>query len=142
LGEGFNSGNVSGYDKGKEYVITNISKYVTIPEVVDYAEVAKFLVDDKTDESSYSERDFDCVSYSRVVKDNANKKGIRCAVVSFDLENPQELIGHVIVAFETTDRGIVYFDPQTDGQRYDIYVGGTYTLQGVVYKITKVDVIW
>jgi len=81
------------------------------------------------------------VTFSRWVKENANSKYIKCGVVSLDLKGIKN-IGHAINCFETTDRGIVYFDPQTDGQRYGIYVGGTYTLQGIVYKITKVDVIW
>jgi hypothetical protein len=150
--EGLISGNSTGYKTGyeggysvgydKEFVVTHLDQYVTVPKVVSYNEVVTFLVSDQTDKAEYSAKDFDCTSFSNMVRNNATEKGIKCGLVSFDLVSPQKTIGHVIVVFETTDRGTVYFDPQTDGQRYGIYVGGTYSLQGITYKITKVDVIW
>lgn len=138
----YEKGYVSGYDNGKEYVVTHLEQYVTVPKVVKYDEVVKFLEEDRTDSNKYSYDSFDCVSFSNMLRSNAIARSIKCGIVSFDLVNSRETIGHVIVCFETTDQGIVYFDPQTDGQRYGIYVGSTYTLQGIVYKITKVDVIW
>jgi hypothetical protein len=139
---GYEKGYVSGYDNGKEFVVTHLDQYVTVPKNVSYKEVVAFLTNDQTDKVEYSAKDFDCTSFSNMVRNNAIEKGIKCGLVSFDLVSPQKIVGHVILIFETTDKGIVYFDPQTDGQRYDIRVGGTYTLSGVVYKITKVDLIW
>jgi len=149
--EGFISGNATGYEKGystgydngKEYVVTHLDEYVTVPKAVKYDEVVEFLKTDQINKNKYSV-DFDCTSFTNLLKVVATKEKIKCGIVIFNIEDPYTHVigGHAINCFETTDRGIVYFDPQTDGQRYGIYVGGTYTLSGVVYKITKVDVIW
>jgi hypothetical protein len=157
VSSGNNTGYVSGYDKGsflaydkgyalgysngQEFVVTHLEQYVTTPKAVKYDEVVAFLKEDKTDENKYYALSYDCVSYAKDIKNNAGMKGIKSGVVSMDLSSPLERIGHAINAFDT-DRGIVYFDPQTDGQRYDVRVGGTYILQGISYRITKVDVIW
>jgi hypothetical protein len=138
----YEKGYVSGYDNGKEFVVTHLDQYVTVPKSVKYDEVVEFLKEDKTSEERFVDRVFDCISFANMVKENADKRGVKCALVSMDLFNANKDIGHAINCFETTDKGIVYFDPQTDGQRYGVYVGGTYTLSGVVYKITKVDIIW
>jgi hypothetical protein len=142
--DSYEKGYSLGYDNGKEFVVTHLDQYVKVPKAVGYNEVLEFLNNDATNENKYSLNDFDCTTFSTMLKSNANKIGIKCAVVSFDMYNTKTLerSGHAINCFETTDRGTVYFDPQTDGQRYDIRVGGTYVLQGVSYKITKVDVIW
>jgi hypothetical protein len=141
--DSYEKGYSIGYDNGKEFVVTHLDDYVTMPKVVKYEEVVEFLKEDKTSEEYYTKQ-FDCISFANTVKENANKVGIKSAVVSMDLTNmgKGDDTAHAINCFETTDRGTVYFDPQTDGQRYDVRVGGTYTLQGVMYKITKVDVIW
>ena len=44
---------------------------------------------------------------------NAEAAGIRCAVVELRYTSAQ---GHLIVAFNTIDRGLVYFEPQSDEQ--------------------------
>ena len=139
---GYENGYVSGYDNGKEFVETHLEQYVTTPKVVKYDEVVEFLKEDVTDKIAYSNLTFDCTSYARVIKENATTQGIKCALVVLDMSEVRGNTSHAINCFETTDRGIVYFDPQTDGQRYDVRVGGTYILQGISYKITKVDVIW
>lgn len=137
----YERGYYMGYDNGKEYVITHIDEYVTIPKAVKYDEVVEFLNRDKTDSAAYT-NDYNCISFSATLKDRANSSGIKCAVVSMDLSGRYDDTAHAINAFETTDKGIVYFDPQTDGERFGIYVGGTYYLSGTTYKITKVDIIW
>lgn len=142
---GVSSGNatgyVTGYDKGKGYVIENISQYISYPKPVSYLRVVDFLEEDQTDKAEYSDQFFDCVSYSRVVKENASKKGIKCGFVTLDLEKGGGHIGHTANAFETTDRGVVYFSSQSDTDVGELRVGGTYQLEEV-YNIYKVDVIW
>ncbi|MFA5056091.1 MAG: hypothetical protein WC562_07975 [Dehalococcoidia bacterium] len=81
-----------------------------------YAELIGFLATDKTNEITYSFPDFVCLQFSLTLRENANKQGWRCAFV----ETNSVLIGssgynsHAISAFNTTDRGIIYIDPQTD----------------------------
>ena len=151
--EGYQRGYSLGYGDGKEYVVTHLDQYTHIVKPVTYTAVVQFLKEDQTDKNEYSLENFNCISFANMVRNNANSKGIKCAVVSFVLNNPQESMGHAINAFETTDKGIVYFDPQTDGQRYNIEIGGSYTLWSSIYKtskyqlpttykITKVDIIW
>jgi hypothetical protein len=130
-----------GYDNGKEFVVTHLDQYITVPKAVGYSEVVTFLRTDQTDKNEYVEQVFDCVTFTKLVKEDANGEGIKCAFVIMDLSGAKKNTSHAINAFETTDRGIVYFDPQTDGERFGIYVGGTYKLSEV-YKITKVDIIW
>ena len=138
--DSYEKGYSLGYDNGKEYVVAHLDQYIKVPKAVSYEEVLEFLRSDQTDKIEYSD-DFDCASFSNVVRNNAISKGIKCGIASFNAENMEEHIGHAINCFETTDRGIVYFDPQTDGERYDIRVGGYYTLSER-YRITKVDIIW
>lgn len=149
---GYERGYSAGYDTGKEYVVSHLDQYTHIVKPVSYAEVAQFMKDDQTDKNVYSD-DFNCVSFSNTLRNNAIKMGIKCGIVSFDATNPSKDIGHALNCFETTDKGIVYFDPQTDGQRYNIEIGESYTLWSspyktskyqlpTTYKITKVDIIW
>jgi len=138
--QGYEKGYLAGYENGKEYVVTHLDQYVIVPKAVSYEEVVSFLKKDETNEMEYSSTEFDCMSYARVVRENANSQGIKCGAVIFDLTGTKN-ISHAVNIFETTDKGVVYFDPQTDGQRYDIEVGGYYTLSER-YRITKVDIIW
>jgi hypothetical protein len=56
-----------------------------------------------------------CVDFSTRVNNNAKEKGIMCYMVLINAEdingNPSH---HVIVAFPTTDRGLVFVEPQSD----------------------------
>lgn len=131
-----------GWNLGKEYVTTHLGQYTNIVKPVSYDEVVVFLKEDQTDKAEYTD-DFDCITFANEVKSNANKKGIKCAVVSMDVYDVKKLVykGHTINLFDTTDKGLVYFDPQTDEPRYNVEVGNYYNLSEQ-YKITKVDIIW
>ncbi len=141
--QGYEKGYSAGYDNGKEFVVSHLDQYVTIPKPVPYEEVIEFLKEDKGDEQTFINLYYDCVSFTKALRENALAKGIKCGIVTFTLESIEDssVMGHAINAFETTDRGIVYFDPQTDGERFGIEVGGYYTLSEK-YRITKVDIIW
>jgi hypothetical protein len=54
-----------------------------------------------------------CSHFSRDVCNNAEAAGIRCAVVELRYVSGN---GHLIVAFNTIDHGLVYFEPQSDEQ--------------------------
>jgi hypothetical protein len=75
-----------------------------------YQEMRESLARDKTNEREYVEGEYVCVHFAADVKANAAKEGIWAAYV--DLEFPG--IGHAIVAFYTTDRGLVFIEPQLD----------------------------
>jgi hypothetical protein len=86
-----------------------------------YEEALDFLERDRTDANEYIEWEYVCSHFAADVNNNAEKQGIRCALV--DVRFPDS--GHAIIAFETTDEGLVYFEPLTDdrvrpviGKRY------------------------
>jgi hypothetical protein len=85
-------------------------------------EMKDFLEQDETSEQEYLENEYICVDFAADVKANAAREGLRCAYVVIEYLG---LTGHAIVAFDTTDRGLVYIEPQFDwevepeiGQRY------------------------
>ncbi len=87
-----------------------------------YQEMKAFLEQDETSEQEYLRNEYICVDFAANVKANAAKEGIRCAYVVIEYLGTT---GHAIVAFDTTDRGLVYIEPQFDwdvepeiGRRY------------------------
>jgi len=76
-----------------------------------YQEMKDFLDRDKTSEQEYVESEYICVDFTAAVKANAAKEGIRCAYVSIEYRGGS---GHAIVAFDTTDEGLVFIEPQFD----------------------------
>ena len=86
-----------------------------------FEEALDFLDKDRTDSHDYIEGEYVCSHYAADVNNNADEKGIRCAMV--DIRFPDS--AHAAIAFETVDEGLVYFDPITDdrvrpviGKRY------------------------
>ena len=75
-----------------------------------FEEAVSFLIEDKTNSNEYVEDIYVCSHFAHAVNNNAESQGIRCAFV--DIRYPE--LGHAIVAFDTIDKGLVYFDPITD----------------------------
>jgi len=75
-----------------------------------FEETISFLEEDKTDSNEYLEDEYVCSHFAADVNNNAESQGIRCALV--DIRFPRS--GHAIIAFDTTDEGLVYFDPVSD----------------------------
>lgn len=87
-----------------------------------YQEMKAFLKQDETSEQEYLRNEYICVDFAANVKANAAEEGIRCAYVVIEYLG---INGHAIIAFDTTDRGLVYIEPQFDwdvepeiGRRY------------------------
>jgi len=115
-----------------------------------YKELMTFIAADKTDAKKYNAQTYNCFDYSADVNNNAETAGIRCAFVTIDY--PQSP-GHAIVAFETTDKGLIYIEPQSDspvnltvGKRYYQCVvpraGYYYTAPSYNDTIKEIEVIW
>lgn len=84
-------------------------------------EALDFLKRDRTDDNEYLEDEYVCSHFAADINNNAEKQGIRCALV--ELRFPDS--GHAVVAFDTTDEGMVFFEPLNDdrvrpviGKRY------------------------
>jgi hypothetical protein len=108
-----------------------------------WAELLDFLRGDKTDENAYVPDNYVCAHFAWDVHDNAERAGIRAAVVSIELSDIE--VGHALNAFKTTDRGLVFIDctgtgaPQP-GQSYDKIVSlGLGTPYAALYLSTYQD---
>jgi len=104
--EGYDSGRTDGYDAGME---AGLGHGYTLRDPT-YAEALAFLSQDKTDENEYNEDSYVCSHFARDVGNNAEQEGLRCALVELRYSG----LGHTIIAFDTIDRGLVYFEPQSD----------------------------
>ena len=87
-----------------------------------FDEVISFLQDDETNSNPYIEDEYVCTHFARDVNDNAEDQGIRCAFV--DIRFPRS--AHAIIAFDTTDQGLVYFDPTLTDARVRPVIGKQY----------------
>lgn len=116
---GYQSGYQAGYKPGPEqkqsdgYTLQNPT----------YQEMKTFLAQDFTNTNTYNEDKYVCVDFAAAVNNNAEAKDIRCAVV--DIFYPDGY-GHTIVAFDTTDRGLIYVEPQFDVE-VKLVVGRSYS---------------
>jgi ribonuclease HI len=97
--------------RGYDYVLRDPS----------YQEMREFLARDKTDEREWVEGEYTILNFAADVKLNAVREGIRCAYVYIGF--PEGM--WPIIAFDTTDRGLVFIESDTDwkvepqiGQRY------------------------
>ncbi len=122
--EGYSLGSTDGYDEGYEVgVEAGLGHGYTLKDPA-YEEVITFLRQDKTDENRYIEDDYGvyvCSHFVRDVGNNAEEAGLRSAFVELRYSDG----GHGIIAFDTIDEGLVYFDVQSDdrvrpviGKRY------------------------
>ncbi len=111
--EGYTVGVETGYDEGYTVGIeAGLGHGYTLRDPT-YQEVITFLRQDETDENEYIEDIYGvyvCSHFARDVGNNAEEAGLRCAFVS--LRYPDG--GHAIIAFDTIDEGLVYFEPITD----------------------------
>jgi hypothetical protein len=106
--EGYTSGKTDGYDEG---VQASLGHGYTSRDPT-YQEAVLFIGQDRTNENTYLKNTYVCSHFSRDVCNNAEGKGLRCAYVA--LIYPEA--GHAIVAFNTVDKGLIYFDAITDEQ--------------------------
>lgn len=79
-----------------------------------YTEAVEFLEADKTDRNSYVEENFEyvCIDYAIEVCENAQKLHYDCHAVELVFKEAEG--AHVIVSFDTIDKGWVFFEPQDD----------------------------
>jgi hypothetical protein len=143
--EGYNAGKDEGYNEGETdgYTVGYNAGYSEGVEAgtghgyclrdPSYAEAMAFLNSDRTDRNHYDEDSYVCSHFSRDVCNNAEAEGLRCAFVELRYSGS----GHSIIAFDTIDRGLVYFEPQFDDE-VSLEIGRSYSqLNG--YMIPSFD---
>jgi len=112
--QGFQYGNLTGYELGYNSgylkgVIDGAGRGYTIRDPT-YQEMLDFIRIDQTDKNPYNESSYYCFHFAADVKLNAFKAGYRCGFVYIEGTTG----AHAIVCFNTTDKGIIFIEPQTD----------------------------
>jgi len=98
-----------------------------------FQELRDFILRDPTSRNKFALNKYECRHFATEVNNNAEAEGLRAAFVLLGYERGQ----HAVVAFDTTDRGMVYIEPQTDA-RIHPEVGGEY--QGK--EIKEILIAW
>lgn len=102
-----------------------LSTLVVSPEVSlrdpGYQEAVGFVASDGTDQRPY-DRSSACVAFAKEFRSNANKAGLKCAYVVVYFP---EGYSHALNGFNTTDRGLVFVEPQSD-EVFSLVVGEPY----------------
>ena len=150
--EGYSSGSADGYDEGYEVgVEAGLGHGYTLKDPT-YEAVITFLGQDKTVENRYIDGTYGvyvCSHFAKDVGNNAEEAGLRSAFVELRYSDG----GHAIIAFDTIDEGLAYFDAQTDervrpviGKRYYQCIepkpGYYYTRPSYDDTIKDILVIW
>jgi hypothetical protein len=111
---GYQSGHSSGYDSGfadghTQGLSDREGHYLKDPT---YREMNAFLDSDPTDGNDYYTDTYNCVNFAQDVCDNAFEAGYRCGFVYVEFTDS----AHAVACFNTTDRGLIFIEPQTDKQ--------------------------
>lgn len=111
IGDGYSQGVDSGYLVGAEaYAVGDFEGIYWFIRDPTYAEVKAFISTDSTDKMVYQTNVFTCADFSYSLRSNAYENEYRCFGVYIELEAG----AHMIVGFNTTDRGMVFIEPQND----------------------------
>jgi hypothetical protein len=103
-----------------------------------YNEAINFTKLDKTGESDYSNESYKCHIMSADFKNNAFLSGYRCAYVIIEFQDNRS---HAIVCFNTTDRGIVFIEPQID-EIVTLKIGQKYKRLPSWGNVTRYVIMW
>lgn len=115
---GFESGNATGFNFGYKFgyeegylqgVIDGAGRGFTIRDPT-YDEAIRFVNIDQTDKNEYIEGVYTCINFAADFKMNAFSAGYRCGLVYVEFAQG----AHALVCFNTTDRGLIFIEPQTD----------------------------
>ena len=98
-----------------------------------FQELRDFILKDPTNRNKFVLNQYECRHFATEVNNNAEANDLRCAFVLLGYDRGQ----HAVVAFDTTDRGLVYIEPQTDAAIHP-EVGGSY--QGK--EIKEILIAW
>lgn len=131
--EGASDGYQLGYDEGYSQGIDYLTEYGWYSRDPTYAEAIAFINSDTTDQHLYVEGSYVCYDFTADFNYNALQEGYRCGFVYIEFSDA----AHAITCFNTTDRGLIYIEPQTD-EIVTVAVGQQY--EG--YTINDMGIIW
>jgi hypothetical protein len=135
---GTSAGYLQGYSVGlAEAVCINTTAesgvYLRNPS---YAEMQAFLELDLTDENEYFEDNYTCFDYAKDVVNHAFEHGLICGSVYIEFPDS----AHEIVCFNTTNRGLIYIEPQTD-QPVTLTIGQHYAQDELIQLLNLLEEI-
>lgn len=89
-----------------------------------YSELVQFIVEDHTDSKPYIEENnrFVCTDFADTFINNFREDGYFSCLTVLSFNDGS----HAIVSVNTTDRGLIYVEPQTDSIIYNLNVGENY----------------
>ena len=87
-----------------------------------YSELLKFIARDATNYNDYIEGEYTCVDFANTLVKNLMKEGYFACTARVEFED----VAHAIVVVNTTDKGLVYIEPQDDSIIKEINVGDNY----------------
>ncbi len=99
------------------YTTDNNTKVIVLHKAT-YQQVINFLGTDNTDKYTYSLKDFDCTDFAIKLRADAQGDDIDCGIAILSLETPDGELArydHAINVFNTSDKGLVYAEPQVNG---------------------------
>lgn len=109
-------------------------------QAITWMELVKFIEDDHTNWNPYDPVHYDCLDYSVDLVASARKQNIKAWVVLVEFYDHS--VGHAFVGFETSDRGVVFVEPQGDNTYTNPKVGqnlcddwGVYACMGKIKSI-------
>jgi hypothetical protein len=102
-----------------------------------YAEAAGFIASDKTSTHLYIAETYTCGDFARDFQAGALKAGFSCGIVT---EFFPDETSHDLNCFNTTDKGMVYVEPQTD-QIVNLAVGQVYSGPGWNMQVKNATVV-
>lgn len=91
------------------------------PAPITWKALNDFLASDHTNWNKYIPGKYTCVNFAMDLVKNAKAKGINAWIVSVEF-SPNEP-GHAFVGFNTSDKGVVWVEPQTDYAYNQVAVG-------------------
>jgi hypothetical protein len=109
-------------------------------QLISWKELADFLVRDHTNWHTYDAEDYNCMDFAIDLVNNARAENIKSWLVGVDFTTGET--GHAFVAFDTSDKGVIFVEPQADYTYSNLRVGldlcddwGKSACWGVVKKI-------
>lgn len=146
--EAYGEAHDKGFDKGYEIGL-EIDSEEGAATLVDlhnptYKELKKFLSRDTTDTNLYTPGEYVSFDFAVELNNNAELEGIRAAFVTVIFPEKR----HGIVAFETTDKGLIFIEPQSDDE-VNVEIGESYWWSAARFSptdyddtIVEVQIIW
>ncbi len=98
-----------------------------------FQEAIDFIGSDATDSNQFIDEKYECRNFAADVKNNAFKQDMICGFVILNFSEGQ----HTVVAFNTTDKGLIFIEPQND-RLIRVEVGGYYE----DWKIEGILIVW